>query len=67
MKPLILTLFFFAMVYVASTVDKNSACYVRSQVGQGKQKSITIKYQSIFMERVLLASMRSGKENSTNG
>ncbi len=50
------------MLYVASAVNVNSACYVGSEVNQGKPKSITIKYQSIFIERFVLASMRSGKQ-----
>ena len=53
MRTLLLLLFSFAMLYVAYTVDVNSVFYLGSIKGQGQQKSITVKYQSIFIERLI--------------
>jgi len=62
MKPLILAIFSFSLLALASSVDVNSACYVGSGKGNGKQKSVTIKYQSIYIQRLQLATMRSGNQ-----
>jgi hypothetical protein len=62
MKPFLLLVFSFSILYVASSLDANSVCYDGSEIGLGKQKSITVKYRSIFIERFLLAAIRSGKE-----